>query len=90
MSHAHEQIRRSLAAYALGALEESEREAIEQHLVVCAECRQAVARARDTVAALVQPDDPPPPEVWERVARAIRADPQQPPGDGEEGKAGDG
>ncbi|HEX2064694.1 MAG TPA: zf-HC2 domain-containing protein [Acidimicrobiales bacterium] len=87
MSRAHDQVRRNLAAYALGALEDSEREAIEQHLVVCAECRQAVARARDTVAALVEPDDPPPPEVWERVTRAIRADPQQSSG---EGKAGDG
>jgi anti-sigma factor RsiW len=87
VSRAHDQVRRSLAAYALGALDDTEREAIEQHLVVCAECRQAVARARDTVAALVEPDEPPPPEVWERVARAIRSDPQQASG---EEKAGDG
>ena len=87
MSRAHDQLRRNLAAYALGALEDSEREAIEQHLVVCAECRQAVARARDTVATLVEPEEPPPPEVWERVARAIRTDPQRSP---DEGKARDG
>lgn len=41
-----------LPAYALGCLEESELQAVEQHLAVCAECRTEVARLRDAAANL--------------------------------------
>ena len=72
MSQAHDRVRRRLAAYALGALEGDELEEVEQHLELCAECREDVAQAREAAASLVEPGAVAPADVWERVAQAIR------------------
>lgn len=40
----HRELRESLAAYVLGALEPAERHAVEEHLHSCAECRDEVSR----------------------------------------------
>jgi hypothetical protein len=45
-------VRDSLDAYALGALDSDEREAIEVHLASCPECRNLLTRALHTVEAL--------------------------------------
>ncbi len=72
MTEAHDRIRRSLASYALGAVDEEEAAEIEAHLALCASCREEVANLAETASALVEPTEAPPADVWERVSRAIR------------------
>lgn len=50
----HEAIRDLLGAYALGAVEDDERRAIEAHLQSCASCRDELARHAIAVAGLVR------------------------------------
>ncbi|MGH3441088.1 MAG: zf-HC2 domain-containing protein, partial [Nitriliruptorales bacterium] len=40
----HRELRESLAAYVLGALDPADRHAVEEHLHTCAECRDEVSR----------------------------------------------
>jgi anti-sigma-K factor RskA len=61
-----------LAVYALDALEYDERAAVEAHLAGCASCRAEVDAYRATLARLVV-DEPPPPAVWQRIARDVGA-----------------
>ena len=62
------------AAYALDALDPAEREAFEQHLARCAECREAVAAFQDVAADLAHEVDapPPPPALWARTLAVAR------------------
>jgi anti-sigma-K factor RskA len=61
-----------LAAYALDALDDAERQAVDDHLARCLACRAELAGHHETLAALT-PDEAPPPEVWQRVAANIGA-----------------
>lgn len=61
-----------LAAYALDALDETERQAVDAHLAHCAECQGALAVHHGTLAALAS-DEAPPPAVWSRIAAGIGA-----------------
>jgi anti-sigma-K factor RskA len=61
-----------LAAYALDALDGSEREAVAERLTHCAACRDDLAAYHETLA-LLTPDEVPPAGVWERVAASIGA-----------------
>ncbi|MDP9071793.1 MAG: zf-HC2 domain-containing protein [Actinomycetota bacterium] len=71
-TNAHDKIRASLGAYALGALDEEETATIDQHLELCAACRSEVAELREAATRLVEPEGVPPADVWERVSTAIR------------------
>ena len=64
------------AAYALDALDPAEREAFEQHLARCAECREAVAGFQDVAADLAYDADAPPPPraLRERILTEARRD----------------
>ncbi|MGH3056908.1 MAG: anti-sigma factor domain-containing protein [Gaiellaceae bacterium] len=64
------------APYALDALDPAEREAFEQHLARCAECREAVAGFQDVAAELAYDADapPPPPALRERILTEARRD----------------
>jgi anti-sigma-K factor RskA len=61
-----------LAAYALDALENAERIAVDDHLAGCAGCRAELAGHHETLAALT-PDEPPPTALWQRIAVDIGA-----------------
>jgi len=70
------QLGESYEAYALGALEGEEREAIERHLARgCAACTAGVAQARWVVAQLaaLAPDAEPPEELRARILAAAAA-----------------
>jgi hypothetical protein len=58
--------------YALGSLESEERDAVDAHLAVCAECSQRVGAAEETVARLasVVPHIEPSPELGTRIRAA--------------------
>ena len=70
--NAHDSVRKSLAAYALGALEEDETAAVDRHLALCSQCRGEVRELREAASSLVEPAAGPPADVWERVSKAIR------------------
>ena len=62
-----------VGAYALDALDESEREAFEQHLVGCRSCQRELAEFTETTARLgVLGDVAPPPELRGSLLDAIR------------------
>lgn len=61
-----------LAAYALHALDDTEREAIDDHLSQCVACRDDLATHHETLA-LLAPVEAPPAAVWERIAASIEA-----------------
>jgi hypothetical protein len=61
-----------LAAYALAALDDAERQAVDAHLAGCPSCQAELAGHLETLAALT-PDEAPPAAVWQRVAAGIGA-----------------
>ncbi len=66
-----------VGAYALDALDDAEREAFEQHLADCEECRDEVTGLRATALRLAEAAAvPPPPHVRERVLAQVRVTPQ--------------
>ena len=67
----HAVVRRSLAAYAIGALDEDERAGLEEHLETCAGCRAEVVDLREAAAGLT-PDGEPPAGVWSQVSQSIQ------------------
>ena len=76
----HDELIDLLGAYALDAVDEDERRAVEDHLEVCAECRAEVARhlevaaALGTTAAAAAPD-----ELWATIALHIGDGPDEVP-----------
>jgi anti-sigma factor RsiW len=65
-----------VAAYALDALDESERREFEEHLARCKRCREELAGLSDAAAALAYvPEGPaPPPALRERVLQRVHDD----------------
>jgi hypothetical protein len=61
-----------LAAYALDALDDAERRAVDAHLAGCAVCRAELAGHHEALAALT-PDEAPPASLWQRIAVDIGA-----------------
>jgi len=66
------------AAYALGVLEDDERDAFERHLASCAECLEEVGSLGDAAAALAftLEGDEPSPELRGRIMAAVAAEPR--------------
>jgi anti-sigma factor RsiW len=62
-----------VAAYVLGALDDSERREFEEHLATCEQCAGEVESLRDAAAALAYvPEGPaPPPALRERVLQRV-------------------
>ena len=67
----HDELRELLGAYALDAVVPEEREALEEHLAGCAECRAEVAEHRETAALLASAGAPAPARVWDEIAAAL-------------------
>jgi len=69
----HEQWADSTAAYLLGALDDTERAAFEEHLEGCSECREEVAELRPAAWALPVSVDPvePPPALKSRIMAEV-------------------
>jgi anti-sigma-K factor RskA len=61
-----------LAAYAVDALDDAERQSIDDHLAGCAACRDELAAHHETLAELTS-SEPPPAAIWQRVAAGIGA-----------------
>ena len=67
-----------LAAYALDALDDDERERFERHLADCEECSEQLALLREPVAALAYAAEGPvpPKELRDRIIEGARAEPR--------------
>jgi anti-sigma-K factor RskA len=67
-----------LAAYALDALDDDERERFERHLADCEECVEQLALLREPVAALAYAAEGPVPrnELRDRIIEGARAEPR--------------
>lgn len=74
----HDELRDLLGAFALDAVDEGERRAVEAHLGGCEACRREVAEHREIAARLVAVDLPAPPEVWNRIRERMDAEPARP------------
>jgi anti-sigma factor RsiW len=70
----HEYVAERAELYALGALEDDERRAIEAHLRECSSCTRLVGAAERDVAliASMEPHRTAPPELAARIERTIR------------------
>ncbi len=71
MSDIHDEFSDLLGAYALDAVDDDERDAIERHLVGCPRCRAEVAEHREVAAFLSQSGAPAPDGVWDRIAAEL-------------------
>ena len=67
-----------LAAYALDALDDDERERFEQHLADCEDCTEQLAMLREPVAALAYAAEGPvpPKDLRDRIIEGARAEPR--------------
>jgi hypothetical protein len=76
-AHPHD----DLAVYALDALDDAERVAVDDHLAGCGDCRSELDAHRESLAGLTT-DEAPPAAVWSRIATTIGApglaDPHRP------------
>jgi anti-sigma-K factor RskA len=78
-----------LAAYALDALGDAERQAVDDHLALCPECQAELAAHHETLASLTTAsEEAPPAAVWERVAAGIGASGLADPSRGGSGGSG--
>ncbi|WP_020380186.1 anti-sigma factor [Nocardiopsis potens] len=69
-----------IAGYAVNALDEAERKAVEAHLPACEECRRDLREFRETAALLGSAEAAPVPEgLWERVREQAGRTRQLPP-----------
>ena len=69
----HEDIQELLGAYALDAVDEDEREVVEDHLRDCPRCRDEVEQHREVAALLAWGGAPAPEGLWGRISSALGA-----------------
>lgn len=67
----HRELQDLLGAFALDAVDEDERDAVEQHLRECPRCRAEVAEHREVAAFLGNAGAPAPDGLWERIAGSL-------------------
>jgi anti-sigma factor RsiW len=65
------EIEELIGAYALDAVDDDEREAVEQHLTVCARCRAELAEHREVAALLAYDGAAAPADLWDRIVESI-------------------
>ena len=67
----HDEVEELLGAYALDAVNDEERAAVEAHLTECPRCRAEVDGHREVAAHLASTGAPAPDALWDRIAGAI-------------------
>jgi anti-sigma factor RsiW len=71
----HAELQELLGAYALDAVDDAERHAVEDHLDMCRQCRAEVSEHREVAAHLGAGWMPAPEGVWDRIAGALEETP---------------
>jgi len=67
----HDELQQLLGAYALDAVDNEERAALEAHLEGCPRCTWEVASHREVAAALAHAGSPAPEGLWDRIAGSL-------------------
>lgn len=67
----HPDLEELLGAYALDAVEDHERDFVDQHLPTCARCRAEVEEHREVAALLAHSGAPAPEGLWSRIAESL-------------------
>ncbi len=73
--HSVPEIEELIGAYALDAVDDDERNAVEQHLAVCARCRAELVEHREVAALLAYEGAPAPSDVWDRIVVTLEEPP---------------
>jgi anti-sigma-K factor RskA len=68
-----DEVKDLLAAYAIDAVDDDERRAVEEYLATDPEARAEVSGLQHSASFLAHTGGPPPPGVWERLESAIQA-----------------
>lgn len=71
----HGEVQDLLGVFALDAVDDDEREAIERHLGSCLLCQKEVAEHREVAAMMASGFQPAPEGVWDRIAGALEETP---------------
>ncbi len=71
----HRELEELLGPYALDAVDDDERDQVDQYLDRNAEARALVAEYRETAALLVYSGTEAPPGLWERIERTLEEEP---------------
>jgi hypothetical protein len=71
----HSELRDLLGAFALDAVDDDERQAVERHLVECRPCRVEVSEHREVAGLMASGWAPAPEGVWQRIASALEEAP---------------
>ncbi|HVM07474.1 MAG TPA: anti-sigma factor [Acidimicrobiales bacterium] len=71
----HEDIQELLGAYALDAVDDDERDVVDDHLTTCPRCRAEVADHRETAALLAFAGQDAPAGVWDAIAASLEEPP---------------
>lgn len=69
------EIEELIGAYALDAVDGDERDAVEQHLAVCARCRSELADHLEVAALLAYQGNGAPSDVWDRIVASLEEPP---------------
>ena len=72
---AHEEIAELLGAYALDAVDDHERDAIDAHLPTCPRCTAEVADHREVAAMMAHSGAPAPDGLWSRIVESLEEAP---------------
>ena len=75
VDHSVPEIEELIGAYALDAVDDDEREAVEQHLAVCPRCRAELTAHREVAALLAYDGAPAPTDVWDRIVISLEEPP---------------
>ena len=75
MERTHDEIAELLGVYALDAVDDEEREAVERHLTTCPRCAAEVAEHREVAASLAHTGAPAPEGLWTRIVESLEEPP---------------
>ena len=73
----HTELEDLLGAYALDAVDDAERAAVDQHLPTCARCRAEVEEHREVAALLAHTGATAPEGLWDRIAGSLEDEPPE-------------
>ncbi len=71
----HNELRELLGAFALDAVDDDERQAVERHLVECRPCRVEMSEHREVAGLMASGWAPAPEGVWQKIASALEEAP---------------
>ena len=69
------EIEELIGVYALDAVDDDERNAVERHLAVCARCRAELVEHREVAALLAYDGAPAPTDLWDRIVVSLEEPP---------------